>query len=99
MLCDAVPPATDPRWPPLQHATFRLYATIIEMRMQLGCPVISDAVNLSGDLLGGLRRLAQQYQYRTLLVVFDLPLETCLLQNTQRDVASRILEAMIRAQR
>ena len=46
-----------------------------------------------------LLRLAQEHGYRSALVVFDVPLETCIAQNAQRPPAKQVAEWFVGLQR
>ncbi len=99
MLCDELISVTAEQWATLQPNTFRLFSTIIGMRMDLGRPALADGVNLYGELRTALLGQARAHEYRSVLVVFDLSLETCLAQNAQRAETRRIPEWQIRDQR
>jgi predicted kinase len=99
MLCDETGLLTKAEWATVQPTTFRLFLTVIGMRLSLGRPTLADGVNLHGELRTGLLGLARSHDYRTLLVVFDMSLQTCLAQNEQRAETRRIPEGQIRAQR
>ncbi|MPZ48227.1 MAG: AAA family ATPase [Dehalococcoidia bacterium] len=83
----------------LHRDTFQLFALTIEMRMTMGVPVIADTVNLwpsewlpnGGDRVG-LLHLARRHGYYAALVVFDVSLETCLVQNRQREKSRQVDE-------
>jgi protein phosphatase len=99
MLCDDTRLVTGAQWSDLQPMTFRLFLTIIDMRMSLGRPVLGDGVNLHAELRTELLGFARTHEYRNVLVVFDMSLKTCLTQNEQRAESHRIPERQIRAQR
>lgn len=99
MLCDETRSLTRDQWATLQPSTFQLFLTIISMRLSIGRCTIADGVNLHRELRAGMLESARKHAYHTALVVFDLPLETCLTQNRQRDEQRRIPEQQIRAQR
>jgi predicted kinase len=99
MLCDDPRSVAPEQWATLQPDTFRLFLGIIDMRMSLGRPVLADTVNLHRDLRQGLLDRSRTRDYPTALIVFDIPLETCLAQNQQRDETRRIPEPAIRQQR
>lgn len=97
MLCDETSSLTEAQWATLQPSTFRLFLTIIGMRMSIGRPALADGVNLHPELRTGLLGHARTHEYRTALVVFDMSLATCLVQNEQR--ARHMPEWQIRGQR
>jgi len=99
MLCDDPRSVAPEQWARLQPNTFQLFRVVIAMRMRLGRAVLADTVNLYGDLRPEMLTFAQTQEYRSALVVFDIPLETCLAQNQQRDPARRIPEPQIHDQR
>lgn len=96
LLCDETSSLTAAQWATLQPSTFRLFLTIIGMRLSIGRPALADGVNLHSELRTGLLGHARTHEYRSALVVFDMSLETCLVQNEQRAVARRIPEWQIR---
>jgi predicted kinase len=99
MLCDETGTLTAAEWTELQPMTFRLFLTMIEMRMRTGRPVLGDGVNLHPELRTELLGFARAYRYRSVLVVFDVSVETCLARNAQREESRRIPDWQIRAQR
>ena len=99
MLCDDIRSVAVDEWATLQPNTFRLFLTIIGMRLSLGRPAIADGVNLYAELRSGLLGHARTHEYYSALVVLDLPLETYLAQNAQRPETRRLPEEQIRAQR
>lgn len=99
MLCDETDSLTDAQGATLQPNTFRLFLTVVDMRMSIGRPALADGVNLHRELRTELIGLARTHDYRSTLVVFDRSLDMCLTQNEQRAAARRIPERQIRAQR
>ena len=99
MLCDDPRAVAPEQWATLQPGTFHLFLSIVDLRMGLDRPVIADTVNLHAQVREGLLDRARARGYPAVLVVFDMPLDTCLLQNQQRDEARRLPEGQIRAQR
>lgn len=99
MLCDDTRTVSPAQWEALQASTFRLFLTVIERRVGLGRPVVADGVNLHAELRSALVGFARACAYRSLLVVFDVPLATSLARNARRAEGQRIPERQIRAQR
>lgn len=99
MLCDELGSLTREQWAKLQPNTFQLFLTIIGMRLAVGHPTLADGVNLHRELRTGLLDHAQVHGYHSLLIVFDMTVETCLAQNSQRPEDRRLPEQQIRAQR
>ena len=99
MLRDEISSVAAEEWATLQPNTFRLFLTVTSMRMEIGRPAIADGVNLHSELRIGLLGHARTHSYRSVLVVFDVPLEVCLAQNAQRAESRRLPEGQIRAQR
>lgn len=97
MLCDDLSSVAPDEWPVLQLKTFDLFVTIVGMRVSLDRPTIADGVNLYLDVRPRLRELARTHGFPCTLVVFDMTVETCLLQNTQR--SHRMPAEQIRDQR
>jgi protein phosphatase len=58
--------------------------TIVEQRMQAGQLTVVDATNTDWMRRSELIRTARKYGRAAVAVVFDLPLETCLKQNSER---------------
>ena len=99
LLCDALGSVRPDEWMTLQQETFRLFGSIIEMRMRLGRLVIADTVNLYLDSRITMLEHAREFGYQSVLVVFDLAAETCLEQNQLRDASRRVPEPVIHSQR
>ncbi|MGH2583803.1 MAG: AAA family ATPase [Dehalococcoidia bacterium] len=99
MLCDDPRSVAREQWGILQPDTFRLFGTIIDMRMNMGRPVLADTVNLYFNTRPDMLGLARKHAYRSTLVVFDLSVKTCLSQNHQRPEHRRIPEPAIHQQR
>jgi predicted kinase len=97
LLCDDPRTVAPELWPVLQPKTFDLFLAIVGMRLSLGRPTIADGVNLHMELRPRLLELARTHGATSVLVAFDVSLETCLSQNAQR--ARRMPEEQIRAQR
>jgi len=97
MLCDDVGSVAPPEWPVLQPNTFELFVSIVGLRLAIGRMTVADGVNLHMQLRPRLLAAARAHGCPTALVVFDLPLETCLAQNAA--CARRMPEEQIRAQR
>ena len=66
---------------------FSLFYTLIEQRLANGCATIADSTALKKNYRQRLYDLAARYQFRTVLVLFDLPLETCQSQDRPREYA------------
>lgn len=96
MLCDETGSLTGAQWAILQPNTFQLFLTIVGMRLSIGRPALADGVNLHLELRTGLLGHARAHEYPSALVVFDVSLETCLVQNEQR--ARHMPEWQIRGQ-
>jgi predicted kinase len=97
LLCDDPRTVAREVWPVLQPKTFDLFLTIVGMRLSLGRPTIADGVNLHMELRPRLLELARTHAAASVLVAFDVSVETCLSQNAQR--GRQMPEEQIRAQR
>jgi predicted kinase len=60
---------------------------LVEQRLQAGQLTVVDATNTDWMRRGELIRTARKYDRPAVAVVFDLPLETCLAQNSGRPQA------------
>jgi protein phosphatase len=84
LLCDDTASVGRSEWPILQPNTFDLFVTIVGMHMSIGRPTLADGVILPMELRPRRLDLARRHHYRSVLVVFDVSLETCLSQNAGR---------------
>jgi protein phosphatase len=66
------------------HA-FDLMYYILEKRLTLGRLSVADATNLKREHRSGLIRIAEDFQFQSVAVVFDLPIEICLQRNAGRE--------------
>lgn len=66
------------------HA-FDLMHFIIEKRLALGRLTVADATHLKPEDRRLLVRLARLFGFNATLIVFDVPLETCLARNAARN--------------
>ncbi|SMO49201.1 AAA family ATPase [Melghirimyces algeriensis] len=73
--------------------TFSLVRHIARMRMRLGKLTVIDSTALSRRMRCSFRKLATAYQFRSGLILLDIPLERCLEQNQKRNrrVASHVI--------
>lgn len=70
---------------------------MLEDRMRRGEFVIVDATHYKSELLNRYRNLISKYRYRAFVVDFtNIPLETLLERNKNRDVYKRVPEETIR---
>ncbi|EHV5278461.1 AAA family ATPase [Staphylococcus pseudintermedius] len=63
---------------------WKLLFEILEERMKNGDFIIVDATHSTAKLINKYKQLRASYGYRTYVVNFDTPLETCLERNKQR---------------
>lgn len=75
---------------------FDAFYYIIEKRMKMGRLVAADSTAVTYDARKKLLKLAKSCGYNTVLVVFDLPLETILSRNNQRE--RKVPEEVIKRQ-
>ncbi len=70
---------------------------MLEDRMRRGEFVIVDATHYKSELLNRYKTLISKYRYRAFVVDFtNIPLETLLQRNSQRDAFKRVPEEVIR---
>ena len=70
---------------------------MLEDRMRRGEFEIVDATHYKSELLNRYKTLISKYRYRTFVVDFtNIPLETLLQRNSQRDAFKRVPEEVIR---
>lgn len=74
---------------------WKLLFEILEERMKNGDFVIVDATHSTAKLINKYKQLRADYGYRTFVVDFDVPLETCLERNKQRDTYKFVPEEVI----
>jgi protein phosphatase len=77
------------------HA-FELMHFIIEKRLYLGRLTVADATNLKREDRKPLIKIARRYRFNAAAIVFNIPLEVCLVRNRARD--RRVPEEALRAQ-
>lgn len=75
----------DPANQAISGHAFHLMHFIIEKRLRLRRLTVADATNLKREDRKPLQKIARQYEFNTAVVLFDLPLETCLARNQARD--------------
>ncbi len=66
-------------------SAFEIAFKVAEERMKFSQPVVIDALNKSQSSRNQFYKLADKYAYDKIVVVFNVPLTTCILQNTQRE--------------
>lgn len=87
----------------VSREAFELFYFIIEKRMMSGRIVVADSTALSYDARHKLLKMAGRNNYHTVLIMFDIPLDVILKQNSSRDrkvsekVISRQYEAFIKS--
>jgi predicted kinase len=77
--------ADDPGDQSISHHAFDLMYYILEKRLMLGRLAVADATNLRREHRSTLRRIATRFQFNTAVIVFHIPLETCLKRNAARE--------------
>ncbi|MBI3650576.1 MAG: AAA family ATPase [Acidobacteria bacterium] len=65
------------------HA-FELWRLIIRKRLLIGKTTVADATNLESGDRKWLLNTARYYNFFATVMVFDLPIETCLARNARR---------------
>jgi len=71
-----------------QHATpqaFDLMHFIIGQRLALGRLTVADATSVTRQDRRQFLKIARRFNFHSALVVFNLPLEVCLVRNSKRD--------------
>ena len=58
---------------------------ILEKRLTLRRLTVADATNLKREHRSGLIRIAEEFQFQSVAVVFNLPVEICLKRNAARE--------------
>ncbi|EKI4464042.1 AAA family ATPase [Staphylococcus pseudintermedius] len=66
------------------NKVWKLLFEILEERMKNGEFIIVDATHSTAKLINKYKKLRESYGYRTYVVNFDTPLDTCLERNKQR---------------
>jgi predicted kinase len=79
----------------VQRDAFELFYSIIAKRMNSRRLTIADTLSLHETARRGLLELARRFSYHTCLLVFNMPLQTCLLQNQHQARTHFIPEQMI----
>jgi protein phosphatase len=77
--------ADDPGDQSVSRHAFDLMYYILEKRLMLGRPAVADATNLRREHRSTLRRIAMGFQFNTAVIVFHIPVETCLRRNAARE--------------
>lgn len=76
---------------------WNLLHQMLEERMERGEFIVVDATHYKSTLLNQYKKLIAHYQYRAYVVDFtDVPLETLLKRNAQREPYKRVPEEVIR---
>ncbi len=76
------------------RAAFDIVMKVAEERMKFHQPVVIDALNQKQSARNKFYDMAKKYNYDKVVIVFDVPLETCQQQNRSRNrvVDSAIVE-------
>lgn len=74
---------------------WKLLFDILESRMKNGEFIIVDATHSTAKLINKYKQLRATYGYRTFVVNFEVPLETCLKRNKQRESYKLVPEEVI----
>ncbi len=69
----------------VSHHAFDLMNFLIKKRLLLGRLTVADAMNIDPVNRKRLVRFARWFRFRSLALVFKIPLETCLARNDARD--------------
>lgn len=64
---------------------FEIFYMIIEKRMRTSRLVVADSTALSRDARKKLLKLARHYDYNTILIVLDVPIEVSMARNKERE--------------
>lgn len=64
---------------------FKLFHLMIDMRLSIGKLTVADSTALTRAARKKLKKIADKHNIQTILVLFDVPLEHCLRQNTKRE--------------
>lgn len=76
---------------------WNLLMELLEQRMERGELIIIDATHYKSELLNRYKNLVSKYRYRNFVVDFtQVPLETALERNKERDAYKFVPEAVIR---
>ncbi|BBM82681.1 AAA family ATPase [Candidatus Uabimicrobium amorphum] len=74
---------------------FDIFYTIIEKRLKNGNPTVADSTALKRKYRQRLVKIAQKYKFKTVLILFDLPLHICMNQDKKRKqyaVGEKVIE-------
>lgn len=63
---------------------FDIFYTIIEKRLKNGYPTVADSTALKRKYRQRLVKIAQKYKFNVIVILFDLPLRTCIQQDKKR---------------
>ena len=74
----------DPADQSVSRHAFDLMYFIIEKRLRLGRLTVADATNLKQEHRAALNRIARNFHFNTAVIVFNVPIETCLARNAAR---------------
>lgn len=64
---------------------FKIFHLLIDMRLSLGRLTVADSTALDRSARTRLKKLAAKHGVYTTLIMFNVPLELCLRQNTNRE--------------
>lgn len=64
---------------------FKVFHLLIDMRLSLGRLTVADSTALDRAARMKLKKMAAKHNFHTLLILFNIPLELCLRQNTARE--------------
>jgi protein phosphatase len=78
---------------------FLLFYTLIEKRMANGHATVADSTALRQVYRDRLYKMARKYQFRIVLVFFDLPFDLCKKQDMKREcaVGDKVLEQQFKS--
>lgn len=69
----------------VSREAFDIFYMIIEKRMKSGRLVVADSTALSHEARKKLLQLARHFDYHTILIAFDVPIDVTLMRNRERE--------------
>ncbi|HEX3016188.1 MAG TPA: AAA family ATPase, partial [Desulfobacteria bacterium] len=77
---------------------FKLFHSLIEYRLALGCLTVADSTALTRQARGKLLALGKKYKFHVVLLIFNTPEPVCLEGNAcrERRVLRQVIGAMSR---
>jgi predicted kinase len=79
--------ADDPGDQRVSREAFALLHTIVDLRARLGRLTVADSTALQARARRELLAIARRHRRHAALLLFDLPVETCLEQGSRRELA------------